>query len=149
MPKRNRRDINMDAKKRGKMHLGFYFYFLIWNLVSVRGFILVFKKQTWGWGWGWGVGMERDHFSAMTWAPQRLKPGVRNSIRLSHMEGRDPTPWAITCWHAGCTVVGSWKLVPESDTICRHSNRGHRADRAQLLNTQPHPSSVDFCLKFT
>lgn len=33
-----------------------------------------------------------------------VKPGTRNSIRISHMGGRNPSIWAITCF-----LPGSWK----------------------------------------
>lgn len=49
------------------------------------------------------------HHSATTiqvWV--RPKPGAQNSNLFSHMDGRDPSTWAINCCLTECTLVGSW-----------------------------------------
>lgn len=54
---------------------------------------------------------ERDrqstYLNATIWDWVGPTPGTKNSIQVSHIYGRDPTPWTITCCLLGYILAGS------------------------------------------
>lgn len=81
----------------------------------------LFKRQTEGWR------KQRHTFCSHPKSPQQLKPGARNSTRVSHKCGRIPSAWAVTCASQGVndqqvlTRGGVEAWAAHSNTECRHS----------------------------
>lgn len=63
------------------------------------------------------------------WGWTRPKPAAQASVQVSHLGGRDPSTWAITCYLPGCALAGSWNkkwsqglntdtLIWDADILC-------------------------------
>lgn len=66
------------------------------------------------------------------WDWVRLKPGARNSIKVSQVGGRDPTTWVNTCCLPGHTLVGRWNLDLNFGTLIKDVSVP-----SDVLTTQP------------
>lgn len=87
------------------------------------------------------MGGWREQVHALVHSLDTWKPGPRNPIQISHVDGRDPT-----CCFPGCVPAGSWNWVRNQDSLkSRHSNVEHMHPN---LQTKSPPLCYQFHMSY-
>lgn len=71
------------------------------------------------------------HIPSWVWP----RPGVRNSICISPMGGRDTGVWPINCCLPGCKSVGNWESKPRGELETHPTSNLYYLFTALLFST--------------